>query len=146
MKPVVPILILLSVLFTSAGPGKRYRLKHEEDNVKVYYRWKKPSVFGAKDARTLVLYLANENDYRVNVFFTIDVFNNVFLSASSDTLMYCIPPNYEISGNFRKLEFSTEGTPLDSTGNDELVEWEINDFNVERNDTCTTGANWREHR
>ncbi len=142
MKKIVFIFPALMFILSSAGPDKRFILKHEEDNVKVYYRWKK-TIFSPEDTRTLLLYLSNENDYRVQVSFTIDIFSDVFLSASSDTLTYCIPPHYEITGNFRDLEFSVEGTALDSTGNDRMVEWEINDFSVARNDSCVTSANWR---
>ena len=143
MKKLIPLLIIILIVLSAAGPDKRYKLKHEEDNVKVYYRWKKRFRFNGKDERTLVLYLANENDYRVQVSFTIDIYKKVFLSSSSDTLTYCLPPNYEISGNFRDLEFSTEGTALDSAQSNDMVEWEINDFKVEKNDTCTVRANWR---
>lgn len=143
MKKFIPLLIIILIVLSAAGPDKRYKLKHEEDNVKVYYRWKKRFSFSGKDERTLVLYLANENDYRVQVSFTIDIYKKVFLSSSSDTLTYCLPPNYEISGNFRDLEFSTEGTALDSARSNDMVEWEINNFNVEKNDTCTVRANWR---
>lgn len=143
MKKLIPLLIIILIVLSAAGPDKRYKLKHEEDNVKVYYRWKKRFRFNGKDERTLVLYLANENDYRVQVSFTIDIYKKVFLSSSSDTLTYCLPPNYEISGNFRDLEFSTEGTALDSAQSNNMVEWEINDFKVEKNDTCTVRANWR---
>ncbi|HYW97040.1 MAG TPA: hypothetical protein VE870_15710 [Bacteroidales bacterium] len=145
MKKIILSIVILTITLSAAGPDKRFKLKHEEDNVKVYYRWKKKFSFTGKDERTLLLYLANENDYRVMVTFSIDIYKNAFLSSSSDTLSYCIPPNYEISGNFRDLEFSTRGTALDSTKSDdkEMVEWEINDFSVARNETCTTRANWR---
>ena len=145
MKTLIPILFILAFVLSAAQPDKRFRLKKEEDHVKVYYRWKKRFSLHKKDQRTLLLLLANENDYRVQVSFTIDIFRNAFQSSSSDTLIYCIPPNYEISGNFRKLEFSMQGTALDTARHDdqELVEWEINDFSVSKNDTCVTRANWK---
>jgi hypothetical protein len=146
MRKIIPLILALTVLTSATGPDKRFILKHEEDNVKVYYRWKKRGALSGKEQRTLVLYLANENNYRVQVSFTIDIFSGAFESSSSDTMMYCIPPDYEITGNFRDLEFSVEGTALDTsaTGNKDMVEWEINDFNVARNDSCSMSANWRE--
>ncbi len=143
MKALIPIVVILSVAFSSVQPDKRFKLKHDEDNVKVYYRWKNHSNPGGKAEKTLVLYLANENDYRVQVRFCIDIYKSAFLSSSSDTLTYCIPPDYRITGNFRHLEFSLEGTALDTTGNDEGTDWEINDFSVVKNDTCVTSTNWR---
>lgn len=145
MKKIIPIFFVLAIVLSAAGPDKRFKLKHEEDNVKVYYRWKDRFNFNRENEKTLLLYLANENNYRVMVTFTIDIYKNAFLSASSDTLTYCIPPNHNITGNFRHLEFSTSGTALDTTGpdNKDFVEWEINNFNVVQNDTCSMRANWR---
>ena len=91
MKKIIPLFLVLSIFLSAAGPDKRFKLKHEEDHVKVYYRWKKRFNFKGNDERTLLLYLANENNYRVQVSFTIDIFTDVFQSASSDTLILLYP-------------------------------------------------------
>ncbi len=102
------------LLYSSTSPGGRYTFKYEAGGVKVYYRWKRNFPLFQPRGTNLELYLANENSYRVSVSFMIDVYKNALLEYSSDSLNYCIPPNYEINGRFRHLAFDPDLIPDDN--------------------------------
>ena len=135
------ILIASFLLVFFKASGQDFTLKHEEDSVKIYYRWKEARFFNPDKEKTLLLFLANENDQKVKVSFTVNIYRNIRLEYSSDTMRYCVPANYELTGRYRNLEFSMKNVPLKELEEGKL-EWEIENFIVEENPDCEPGTDW----
>ena len=137
---------LLIIIFLNSLPavaqGGGYKQKTQVDKVIISAKWRKEKPLKRDSKYLLYLQLRNLNNYQVKVNFEVVYYWKAQFHSSSGIKTYCLRPTSKIKGKKWNLAFTSEFI-IDNKFLDPLFYWDIGNFEVIKDSTCTPALELR---
>ena len=133
---IITTAIIVSLISLNVFGQEERPVKKEQDNVVITYEFSELKGKRAEEGpQDLCLFLKNNNDYDVEISFSLAFFSEGLVDEESAVLKLCAPAGKELKG--KKLGLCW----LITEENDQKIkantfDWDVNDLTIEKTNSC----------
>lgn len=132
---VFTLILILTGTTQEASSQRRYVDHSIVDGVEIQYRWANSKWLDSSSPLELRLKIKNNNDYPVEVSYTIEFFMGPMHEESSDVTELCINPKLAKTGRINGMYYQSSSLSNQQLESDEFT-WEIEDLEIVEVESC----------